>query len=476
MQISELKSKLQQSPAAFKASFWFIICSILQKGVQLFTVPIFTRLLSTEQYGQFALYQTWYQFVNCFATLNLAVGVFNKGLIKYQDDREGFTSSIQSLATAITGGFFLLYLIAMPFWNGLFGLPSIVMLFMFGELLLSNALSLWTTRQRFEYKYKALVAVTLLISVLNPVIGLIAVHFSQERGVARILSCCAINMCVGLLFYIYNLHKGKKVVVKEYWKYALIFNLPLLPHYLSTIVLGQADRVMIEKMFGKSEVGIYSVAYSISMVMNVVLTSVNSSFVPWTYQRLQKKEHKQISGISNILLIVMAFISLLPVLAAPELIRIMAPAEYYSARWVIPPVAASVYFMFLGSLFANIEFYYEKTVYVMVISVLTAALNLLLNYIFMPMYGYIAAGYTTMVCYIIYAILHYIFMSRVTAGQGNQSGIYDMKKIVLISVIYVLATGLAMCGFDFPILRYGVILGGLLILGLNYKKIGGMMA
>ncbi len=62
----------------------------------------------------------------------------------------------------------------------------------------------------------------------------------------------------------------------------------------------------------------------------------------------------------------------------------------------------SVFFMFLYPLFANIEFYYEKTKFVMVASCSGALLNILLNYIFIGLYGYYAAGYTTLICYMVF--------------------------------------------------------------------------
>ena len=46
-------------------------------------------------------------------------------------------------------------------------------------------------------------------------------------GIARILSVVVVNVFVGLFFYIYNFIKGKTFYYKEYWKFALLFNLPL---------------------------------------------------------------------------------------------------------------------------------------------------------------------------------------------------------------------------------------------------------
>ena len=224
----------------------------------------------------------------------------------------------------------------------------------------------------------------------------------EQKGIARILSVAILNILLGFFFYIYNFAKGKCFYNKEYWKFALLFNIPLIPHYLSMVVLSQADRIMIEKMFGTDKVAIYSVAYSVSMIMNIIITSINSSYVPWTYQKVENAEYKDLKKMSNILLALVGIISLVPTLMAPEIIAIMAPSNYSEAIWAIPPIALSVFFIFLYSLFANIEFYFEESYFVTIASIMGAILNIILNAIFMPIGGYLAAGYTTLMLSLIH--------------------------------------------------------------------------
>ena len=70
---------------------------------------------------------------------------------------------------------------------------------------------------------------------------------------------------------------------------ALKLDLPLIPHYLSMTVLGSSDRIMINSLCGKSYTALYSVPYNASMIMQIVTSSINSSFIPWTYQKCVKK-------------------------------------------------------------------------------------------------------------------------------------------------------------------------------------------
>ncbi len=87
--------------APVKAAMWFTICSFLQKGIQFITVPIFTRLLTKEQYGLYNVYNSWSQIVLIFASLNLFYGVFNNGMLKFETDRDRFVSSVQGASTAM---------------------------------------------------------------------------------------------------------------------------------------------------------------------------------------------------------------------------------------------------------------------------------------------------------------------------------------------------------------------------------------
>lgn len=103
--IKALKAKYLGIPVQVKASVWFAICSLLQKGLSIITVPIFTRLMSTEQYGYYTAYISWYNILLVFTSLNLFYGVYNNAMMKFRDDRAGYTSSMQGLVWMSTGVF-----------------------------------------------------------------------------------------------------------------------------------------------------------------------------------------------------------------------------------------------------------------------------------------------------------------------------------------------------------------------------------
>ncbi|MBQ2980625.1 MAG: oligosaccharide flippase family protein [Lachnospiraceae bacterium] len=456
--ITKLLKKYSNLSSAVRASVWFTICNILQKGISMITVPIFTRILTEEQFGVYSVYQSWYQIIFVFATLNLSNGVFNNGMIKYEDEKEQFISSMQGLTTSITLVLMTIYLCYTNFWNQIFELSTILVIAMFIDFLVTPALLFWSARQRFEFKYKKLVAVTLIMAAGSPILGIVTVLCTQYKAEARILSFAVVQILFGLIFYVYNYYKGKCFFNKKFWKFALAFNIPLIPHYLSQSVLQQSDRIMINSMVGTDKAAIYSVAYSISTMMILVTAAINNSFIPYTYRKMKEKKYNDIGKNANILIVIVGICMFLVIAFGPEVVSIFAPPSYYEAIWIIPPVSISVYFMFLYPLFGNIEFYFEENKYVAMASVTGAIVNVVLNYIFIPVFGYIAAGYTTLFCYILFSAGHYIFMKKVIKKHIEGTKIYDMRFVCLFSVGMLIGMIIMLSFYEFTIIRYIVIL------------------
>ena len=467
--MNTLLKKYHEISAPVKASIWFTICSVLQKGISLITIPIFTRILSTEQYGTFSIYNSWYSIIGIFATLNLSAGVYNNCMTKHPESRKEITSAFQGLSTTITCVLFVIYLSAMNFWNNIFQLSSLFVIAMFLELLFVPAYSFWTVGKRYDYKYVGIVIVTLLISLGSPLLGIVAVLATDYKAEARVLADVLVQVIIGLVFYIYNFRKGKTFFSKEYWVYALKFNLPLIPHYLSMTILNQADRIMIGRMVSNGAAAIYSIAYSVSSIMNIVTQAINSSFIPYTYKALKEKKYDGIRRNANFLLVLVGLVSFIAMAFGPEIVWIVGGKQYYDAIWVIPPVAASIYFSFLYPLFANVEFYYEKTVGIMIASCVGAISNIILNYIFIGIFGYYAAGYTTLACYILFAFAHYFFQRKILREKiaGNFE-IYNMKLVVVISLAEIIGMIGMTLTYRNTIIRYSVLL--LMAIALLTKK------
>ena len=461
--------KYKSFPVQVRASFWFLICSFLQKGIQVITTPIITRLLTTTEFGQYSVFDSWLKIFTIFITLQIYSGVYAQGLVKFSNDRKMFSSTLQGLSLSLTLAWTVIYILFHDFWNSLFSLTTVQMLAMLVMIWATGAFHFWSSEQRVEYKYRVLVVATLVVSMAKPVIGIVFIYLADDKVTAYILALAIVELIGYVGFFIAQMRRGKTFFSSKYWKYAIVFNLPLVPHYLSQNILNSADRIMIKNMAGSSEAGIYSLAYSISLVMTLFNTALSQTLSPWIYQKIKVKMNKDIAPIAYVPLVIIGIVNLLLILLAPETVAIFAPKEYYEAIFVIPPVAMSVFFMFAYDLFAKFAFYYEKTIVIMIASVSGALLNLALNYIFIKRFGYIAAGYTTLVCFIVYAVIHYLFMRKVCRECCDSDYPYETRKIFMITVPFLIAGFVFLATYKLPVLRYGIV-GVAVVLAIVFRN------
>lgn len=449
-----------------KASIWFIFCSVIQKGIAMLTTPVFTRTLSQEEYGTIAIYNSWLGIITIFATMELATGVFNKAMIKYEDNRDGYTSSTFILSSCLTISLFIIYLIGKKWWNNLLKLNTAMMVMMFIEILFTEAMSFWTVRQRFDYNYRSVIFFTLSANIVGTLLSMfLVINNETNKAEYRIFGTLAVHVVLYGIVAFLILKRGNQIYVREYWRYALWYNTPLIPHYLSQMLLNQSDKIMIGRICGNEYSAIYTVAYQVAIVMNIIIIAINASYSPWVYQKIKSQNVKPIGKTTFVIIVAFSMACFLFSLLAPEMIFVLGGKRYYSAIWIVPPVAMSVVFNVMYSLISNIAFYYEKRQLVMFGTIISATFNIILNAIFVPIYGFVAAGYTTLICYIIYSIAHYVFMIQVC----NEKKIvmpYNTAAIWTIAIVSVVLSVLSAFLYNYPGLRYCFIIIGLFLCSL----------
>ena len=460
-----------------KASIWAFLAAVIQKGASVLATPIFTRLLSPGEFAQYTLYQSWSDIFIIFSTLNVFNYAIYSGIKEYEEDSNSFISTSQIFITGLSLITFAIYFVIQAIFGDITGFPLPVIALMFLDNMLFAAFNIWAGKERYYFKYRILTFLSVLMGVLGPILGFIAIHMmssagAEHIGYGRIYGAAVANIIIGLIPFIYSIYKAKDKFKPKYIKFLLLYCIPLIPHFLASRLLVSFDRIMIDDICGATEAGIYGLAYSVSIMTLIVSESILKSLTPWTYQTIKKgKNLKKLAKNINILIMLVAIANLLLMLAAPEVIRIFATNAYMEAVYIIPGVSASVYYMFLFNVFANIEYYYSETKYITIASVGAAVLNIVLNLIFIRLFGYIAAGYTTLVCYIFYALCHYYFMRKTCKKHAKGIDYYENKKILLISVVFTILALAVIPLYQTVAIRYILVSIILIALIANRKKI-----
>lgn len=453
MLINNLKVKFNKMPLAAKVSMAYIVCNIFQKSISFITMPLFTRILTTLQYGQYTIYQSWLGILTIFITLNLAYGSFNTAMIKFENDRDSYISSVQTISILLACLFLCIYFPFNRVWNSLFELSTFFVILMVVEIICAFSLNLWTNKQRYEYKYISVIAVTLILALCSPIVSYFMIVCYDEKGFAKIFGNASVYIIIGCGFFIYNLIKGKKIFDLKYWKYALSFNIPLLIYYLSQVVFNQSDRIMISKYCGTGEAAMYGVAYNLAMMLTFVLNAINGAYVPWYYGKIKNGESKENKKISFYIAIIMALLIIGVIWYAPEIILVMAGEGYTSAVMVVIPVSMSLLLLFYSQLFINLEFYYEEKRSLIYASISAALVNIGLNAILIPKTSFVIAGYTTLISYLLFTSCNYIAIKNIIKKRNICDESFDITRLILLYIIFCIVSFIGVLLYNYLLLR-----------------------
>lgn len=463
----KLKSTFEKLSPAKKSALVFMIGSYIQYAISFLITPIFSRLLTTGEFGLVTTFNSWLEMIGPIATLSLYAGFFNVGMVDYENDRDSFTSSMLGLSFVSSAISMSLFTFTNVVFSKVIGLPNSLVALLAIYYFVFPATRYWMARERFEYRYKKLFIVTMAIAIIAPAGGLLFVFLSDGNlGIARLYGTNIIHIVLGIFFIIVHIKKGKNLYNKERWKVALSFSIPLIPHYLAMHILAASDRVMINSLTGNDNAGIYGMAYTAATVVTAAWTAINGSLTPYAYSKIKKRDFRPLSQTAMTCIIGFSVICLLVCITAPEVIMILGGKKYADSIKLLPPLFAAVVFMEMYNLFSLIEFYNKKTKQVMVATVAAAAINVVLNYYCIKSFGYQAAAYTTLLCYILYCLFHYINMRHI-----EKERIYNPKVLIGFSTVYVTLCFACLLIYDYILIRYGFLLLVVMITFIKRREI-----
>ena len=239
----------------------------------------------------------------------------------------------------------------------------------------------------------------------------------------------------------------------EYWKYALKYSLPLIPEALSIQIMNQADKIMIQFLVGYEYTGIFALGTTISFIIWIVEDSVWNAFLPWMYEKISRDEENDIEKPWTVLMHGFGIMSWFLVALAPEIVAILGSKEYHMAVFLVTPMVTGTLLRFYCYIYTAIQNYHKKTTYVAVGTIVTMIINVILNYVCIIKFGYMAAAYTTAISYFILLILQG-YLEKKVAGRR----VISLKKSGAVSVMYFTLNLVTMMLFNLPwYVRYGVI-------------------
>lgn len=455
---------------AVKAGAAYTFGNIFLKGINFLTLPIFTRLLTTEQFGLFNVYVSYETILTIFVGLCL-FGSLRTGKYDYKDEYEKYTTSALTLSTCCMFVVLIAANVFYPIFEKYFEFNQFILNILIIHSYAMFMVQFYNTKIALDFEYKRY----LLVAGINSIggtalsIGLIVAGFSKNRSVDRIYGyafpAILIGLCIWLSFIVKAIREQHKFFNWSYWKYGLRISSPLIIHNLSQQVLNQFDRLMISKMVGEAEAGIYSFIYTVGNILQIIVQSMDSAWSAWFYEKMAHKEYEEIRNRTCDYMLLMTVLYIGFVSLAPEVISLVGTKEYLSDLSMVVPIAFSAYFIFMYSLPVHVEYFAKKTKLIAVGTVVAAVVNFVLNYVCIRNFGYTAAAWTTLVSYVCMFSLHWIFYKKIATES-----LFPAKTIfggIAFACIYSVVT---LMTINNTIIRWGFMLLSLMILVIWNRK------
>lgn len=398
-------TKSELNKKATKAGLAFVFVQLLVRGITFIITPIYTRLVSTEQFGELRVYDSWLLIVVPIMSLCLYRSV-ERAKFDFKDNFKEYVSSTLTLSYI---SIFTVYLIITLFFKDLFmdfcGLNDLMYVVMIFYTFSYSAMLYYQRREKQLLKYKNSTLATAATMIPATVLSVIILYIARANGYQeqlvdlRVASFYTPQIIGGLFLAVLMLKQGHFHVNTKHWKYALAFSLPLIPEMLSIQIMNQSDKIMIQKMIGSESAGIFSLATTVSFIIWIIEDAVWGAWQPWLYEKIDRKEIEDIGKPWYTIAYLFGYFSWMLVVLAPEIIYIFGGKGYEAAIYLVSPMVTGTLFRFFSNCFTAVENYQKKTQYSAMGTVGAMIINVILNYICIQKFGYQAAAYTTAISY-----------------------------------------------------------------------------
>jgi O-antigen/teichoic acid export membrane protein len=416
----------------------YCFVSVLQKGVGLFMIPVYTHYLTPSDYGTLELLDLFMLVSHTILGMGLGAALVRFYHAAESEREQNEVVSTALFSTILFAGFFLLVCQSSAEFIAQLILKDpdsaffikIISVSLFFQIILAIPENILIAKKKTLVFSKINVVTFLLYLTLN--ILFIAV---LQFGVLGMLYSMLISKTLNTLIlfistrdsYIFKFSSSKMTQMAS-------FGLPLIPSSLCMLVLHYSDRFFLQHFHNLDELGIYSLGYKFGMIISMLINQpLNYIWSPQRYEIAKEKNAPEAFGkIITYVWLILAFVGLGISIFSHEIITIMAPVEYERSSGLIALIVGA-YILFGLSSFSAVGFFIQyKTRYDAMLKFITALANIVLNYFLVKNYGMYGAAVSTFLTFLIYAALNFYVSQKVFYIQFEY---HRMLKIGLSALI-----------------------------------------
>ncbi|WP_294950265.1 oligosaccharide flippase family protein [uncultured Eubacterium sp.] len=427
-----------------KASLCYLIGNFFNKGFAFLTIPIFTRLLSTTDYGIINTYSSWAGILSMIVGFAMHMSIRN-AFVDYKDDTESYLSTIIKFTLLSSLGFMLIFYAVVKIFRINISL-SLVFICLFHSVA-SSIIEDVSCYFMMKYNYIKRTVLMILPNLISVCVAIFLISYILKKDLylGKIIPEALTIIIFAIILSVCYTKKGFNTA---YIKHALKISLPLILHGAALNILSNSDRIMITWLADASQSGIYSLSYSLGMITYAITLSIDGIWIPWFTNKMKEKSYDEINYITKDYIKLITYIMCGLIIVSPEILKILASKSYWEGIKLMPIIIVANFLFFAYNIYSNLEHYYKKSNQITALTILAAVLNLVLNYIFIPKFGYVAAAFTTAISYFVIFILHSIY------SKTLNSNVFSIKMFILPIIEIFIFCALFYLLTDLPIARW----------------------
>ena len=418
-----------------KDSFIYTLATVVSKGIGFFLLPIITLYIAPDAYGALDLYLVFISLVGVSVGMELSQGLARYTATASIEEKQKLVSTTVWF-TLFTYSIFIVFLLffnekinALLISEGKFNNVFTIIIFLLLFIKMDNILK---SQLRWDLKVKQFAGVSILYSFVFAISVYILLS-KYNMGITGYFIGQFIATITSLLIVIFlNKHYLKFLFSKTAFQKLFQFSYPLVLSSLTIVAATYIDRIIIKELLDLTELGLYGIAFRFASLGGFLLVGIRGALLPIIYREYEKPNTKEklrdffylfYTGMAA-LLIFLSFFS-------QELLYILTESSYHAAYSVIPILTAAVLFngMYIFAVGVSIAKKTKVFVYVGIFSLIS---NIVLNYIFIPIYGIQGAAMATCITGVCSFIIYMFF------SQKNYQVNYNFLKISIVALFLFL--------------------------------------
>lgn len=405
MSVLDLKHK-----QLVKDTIVFAIGNIGSKLILFFMVPLYTNYLTAEEFGTADLVFTISQLLIPFVSVVIFDAVLRFGLSKEANAEDvllvgGIVFLLGSLVTVAVTPLFDFYIILSQ-WKW----------YLCIYVILNMAGSIEMNYLKVKGKNRSFAAIsiiqTLVLAILNLAL-LTWLHLGVEGYlIANVAGCAATVLAAFLAGNIGTALRTAHLDI-ALMKQMLFYSMPLIINNVSWWVIHSSDKIMIELMIGASALGIYSVATKIPSLINVLISIFSQAWGISTVREIESTNDTKFYAEVFRVFSLIAFGAAIMLTAVIKPFMLIYVGSNYDEAWrYVPFLLASASFSAISSFYGSLYGALKKSVSSMSTTFIAAALNIVLNYLFIQKIGIWGAVLGTVIAYVVVAFIRMLGILR----------------------------------------------------------------